>query len=232
MASERGNIKNFEKVIDNALPDLRAAIVARDDAVRQFKNIVTSGIPFKESGGSPVRPKNTAPEQHNLVMLAYKAAKEKSDEKYDAAYRITGTQPIIDDENFNIINLIDALDEARKNQDFGITATRKLRGLYNETATINDDVKKYLAARRKAEADNTDIDLEGINTENLYMAFRQAHQLRSDIGDAMYAEFRKGASDGGYINLLGQTYEQIDDGMESFLARPQNEVARNAFDEA
>ena len=232
MASERGNIKNFEKVIDNALPDLRAAIVARDDAVRQFKNIVTSGIPFKESGGSPVRPKNTAPEQHNLVMLAYKAAKEKSDEKYDAAYRITGTQPIIDDENFNIINLIDALDEARKNQDFGITATRKLRGLYNETATINDDVKKYLAARRKAEADNTDIDLEGINTENLYMSFRQAHQLRSDIGDAMYAEFRKGASDGGYINLLGQTYEQIDDGMESFLARPQNEAARNAFNDA
>ena len=232
MASERGNIKNFEKVIDNALPDLRAAIVARDDAVRQFKNIVTSGIPFKESGGSPVRPKNTAPEQHNLVMLAYKAAKEKSDEKYDAAYRITGTQPIIDDENFNIINLIDALDEARKNQDFGITATRKLRGLYNETATINDDVKKYLAARRKAEADNTDIDLEGINTENLYMSFRQAHQLRSDIGDAMYAEFRKGAPDGGYINLLGQTYEQIDDGMESFLARPQNEAARNAFNDA
>lgn len=232
MASERGTIRNFEKVIDDALPNLRSAIVARDDAVRQFKNIVTSGIPFKESGGSPVRPKNTASEQHNLVMLAYKAAKEKSDEKYAVAYRITGRQPIIDDENFNIINLIDALDDARQNTDFGITATRKLSGVYNKTATMNDDVKKYLAARRKAEADNTDIDLEGINTENLYMSFRQAHQLRSDIGDVMYAEFRKGAPDGGYINLLGQTYEQIDDGMESFLARPQNEVARNAFDEA
>ena len=232
MASERGNIRNFEKVIDDALPNLRSAIVARDDAVRQFKNIVTSGIPFKESGGSPVRPKNTAPEQHNLVMLAYNAAKEKSDEKYAVAYRITGRQPIIDDENFNIINLIDALDDARQNTDFGITATRKLSGVYNKTATMNDDVKKYLAARRKAEADNTDIDLDGINTQNLYLSFKQAHQLRSDIGDAMYAEFRKGAPDGGYINLLGQTYEQIDDGMESFLARPQNEAARNAFNDA
>ena len=238
MASERGNIKNFEKVIDNALPDLRAAIVARDGAVKQFKNIVRSGIPFEDSGGSPRRPKNTAPEQHNLVMLAYKAAKEKSDEKYDAAYEIIGAQPVKYfnyqqlDENFNIINLIDALDEARKNTDFGITATRKLRGLYKETATINDDVIKYLAARRKAEADNTDIDLEGINTENLYMSFKQAHQLRSDIGDTLYAEFKKGASDGGYINLLGQTYEQLDDAMESFLARPQNKAASDAFKDA
>ena len=211
MAEETGTIKGFEKIIDEALPNLRKAIDERDKAIKTFSGLVANNVTF-EGTGTPIRPANKATAQHTIIMKAYKAAKEKSNALYDEVYKKIGGKQ----ELYPVQKLRDILETQSTALDYGPAAASRLKTI----------LRKSL---KPLEAEAKELGLEAPRDS---ITFKEAHQLRSDLADALFKEYRTANPDGAYINLLGETIDTMNDSIEAFLERPQNVTIKNAFEEA
>ena len=211
MAEETGTIKGFEKIIDEALPNLRKAIDERDKAIKTFSGLVANNVTF-EGTGTPIRPTNKATAQHTIIMKAYKAAKEKSNALYDEVYKKIGGKQ----ELYPVQKLRDILETQSTALDYGPAAASRLKTI----------LRKSL---KPLEAEAKELGLEAPRDS---ITFKEAHQLRSDLADALFKEYRTANPDGAYINLLGETIDTMNDSIEAFLERPQNVTIKNAFEEA
>ena len=211
MANETGTIKGFENIIDEALPNLRKAINERDKSIKTFSNLVANNVTF-EGRERPVRPANKATAQHKIIMKSYDEAKEKSDALYDEVYKKIGGKQ----ELYPVQKLRDILETQSTALDYGPAAASRLKTI----------LRKSL---KPLEAEAKELGLEAPRDS---VTFKEAHQLRSDLADALFKEYRTANPDGAYINLLGETIDTINDSMEAFLERPQNVNIKNAFEEA
>ena len=211
MANETGTIKGFENIIDEALPNLRKAINERDKSIKTFSNLVANNVTF-EGRERPVRPANKATAQHKIIMKSYDEAKEKSDALYDEVYKKIGGKQ----ELYPVQKLRDILETQSTALDYGPAAASRLKTI----------LRKSL---KPLEAEAKELGLEAPRDS---VTFKEAHQLRSDLADALFKEYRTANPDGAYINLLGETIDTIDDSIEAFLERPQNVNIKNAFEEA
>ena len=208
MANETGTIKGFEKIIDEALPNLRKAIDERDTSIKTFSGLVANNVTF-EGTGTPIRPANKATAQHKIIMKAHKAAKEKSNALYNEVYKKIGGEQ----ELYPVQKLRDILETQATALDYGPAAASRLKTILRKSLKPLDVEAKKL----------------GLEAPRDSVTFKEAHQLRSDLASALFKEYRTANPDGAYINLLGETIDTINDSMEAFLERPQNVDIKNAF---
>ena len=208
MANETGTIKGFEKIIDEALPNLRKAIDERDTSIKTFSGLVANNVTF-EGTGTPIRPVNKATAQHTIIMKAHKAAKEKSNALYNEVYKKIGGEQ----ELYPVQKLRDILETQATALDYGPAAASRLKTILRKSLKPLDVEAKKL----------------GLEAPRDSVTFKEAHQLRSDLASALFKEYRTANPDGAYINLLGETIDTINDSMEAFLERPQNVDIKNAF---
>ena len=226
MANEGGTIKGFQNIIEDALPNLRAAIKQRDESIKTFSGLVANNVTF-DGTGTPIRPINKAPQQYELVFKSYKDAKQKSDDMYEQVY----AQVEDDLDDISISALSKLANPKEVDQTYGPQATgrattfiKKMVAPFKKKARDEQDTEQYKDLMSPEEIE------ELLDTLALNISFKEAHQLRSDIGDAIYKEYKAGNPDGGYISLLGDAYDVVDQSMEAFLAsRP---AVSDAFDAA
>lgn len=211
MAEEIGTIKGFEKIIDEAIPNLRKAIDERDTSIKTFSGLVANNVTF-EGTGTPVIPVNKATAQHKIIMKSYDEAKKKSDALYEKVYKKIGGKQ----ELYPVQKLRDILETQSTALDYGPAAASRLKTI----------LRKSL---KPLEAEAKELGLEAPRDS---ITFKEAHQLRSDLADALFKEYRTANPDGAYINLLGETIDTMDDSIEAFLERPQNVTIKNNFEEA
>ena len=235
---------DFQQILDDALPQLRENIERQRTFIDQFNQIPRNNfnLYFGSATASPLRPKLNERKQYDLILDAFKRAKDRSDKLYEVVYSIAEQSRRLDaragedilDRTFDLAELIDTADEARKNLDFGVESSKKLTTLINSIVKNNEDLRKFLQLKRnnperiqyindilgenanRFDRETQEI-IDSIDVDNILINFQRTHQLRSDIQGAILAEYKKGAPDGGTINLLGQALHQIDDGIETFL---------------
>ena len=129
-----GDLKKFDEIMDEALPELRDAINMSNVAAADLKTHVATSVPF--ANDFPVRPPTNAEEQHALVKKAFEEVKELSDANWKEVFDgVPGPQ----EKEFDITSLIEMMDELAKANEHGPISTGKLGGLIRQVQKMNPD---------------------------------------------------------------------------------------------
>jgi len=226
-----GDLKKFDEIMDEALPELRDAINMSNIAAADLKAHVAASVLFDKTTGThdfPVRPPTNAKEQHALVMKAFEEVKKLSDKNWKEVFDgVPGPQ----EKEFDITPLIEMMDELAKANEHGPISTGKLGGLIRQVQKMNPDTNIAVQLARSDVPDEGDFPLEVLlergrtGGEGLSLTFQQYHALRSDVNQQLMAEFKKGTPDAGYINLLQRISHTMDDAIEVKLQQDPDAAA-------